>query len=757
MNHADCHSEIPNETGSHPFSAKPSTNDSWPDDATTNSQFAATSADSREPDGPAYAAFISYRHLPRDAKVAQQVQRAIESYQLPRGARTARGKHRLGKCFRDEDELAASPSLPDSINRALEQSASLVLICSPETQNSPWVRREIETFITLHGRERIVCVLAAGDSASSIPTILKTQLVPDAHGVLREMPAEPLAADLRPEAKAKHKLELLRIIAAVAGRNFDDLRQRERARRRKRLAVAALAAIMALALVGTLAFRAHDASWDALEAESAALAAQSHEQLARGERFQALETALAALPSSGIDWSRPLVPEARIALEEALELYRDTPKKWHPLFSIDTPLPVEQFTAGIMGEWIAVLDDHCFVTVYDGVTAQRLWSIDLRNYTTDTFNMDPDEWKIIAAGRHNFLIANYTGEGCLAAFEAKSGTELWRQEECLASGIALDETGYFAAVFSVLDDGSMLFGLFDTETGEVLSWCDTPPSGFRRNSRFFATAISIESGFAAVSNGNFALCIHIEDGDYTITPLDNNYGHSPNTLWSLALAENYLVGASFDTDYFSDTMNTDRAGIDLPYLIGSQLLSSTKAEHLWDAGGTYSYNTSNTTGQPISYDGNPRIHGFVKDKELAALCSAGRVLSVRACDNGEELYREEFHGSIVTAQSVYFEHVDEDLHPLFYFVTSDGTIESRLLSTGTESVDSLRCVIPYQVDDAQIITASRQGITVIAHAANQPTRLIAYHYPNTGSSQKSPESYTLDELIAQAREILDAR
>ena len=31
-----------------------------------------------------YAAFISYRHLPRDAEVACEVQRAIEEYRLPR-------------------------------------------------------------------------------------------------------------------------------------------------------------------------------------------------------------------------------------------------------------------------------------------------------------------------------------------------------------------------------------------------------------------------------------------------------------------------------------------------------------------------------------------------------------------------------------------------------------------------------------------------------------------------------------------------
>lgn len=140
------------------------------------------------------------------------MQRAIEEYRLPRHVAQAHQAFRppkLGKCFRDEDELAASHSLPDSIREALAASRALIVICSPETQESPWVRREIEMFEQLHGRERIICVLAAGSPEESIPPILKTRLIPDASGVLREMPAEPLAADLRPEAKAKRKAELL--------------------------------------------------------------------------------------------------------------------------------------------------------------------------------------------------------------------------------------------------------------------------------------------------------------------------------------------------------------------------------------------------------------------------------------------------------------------------------------------------------------------------------------------------------------------
>jgi len=54
----------------------------------------------------------------------------------------ARGQ-RLGKCFRDEDELAASSSLPESITNALSKSRCLIVICSEDTAESQWVHCEI--------------------------------------------------------------------------------------------------------------------------------------------------------------------------------------------------------------------------------------------------------------------------------------------------------------------------------------------------------------------------------------------------------------------------------------------------------------------------------------------------------------------------------------------------------------------------------------------------------------------------------------
>ena len=380
-----------------------------------------------------YAAFISYRHLPRDAEVAREVQRVIEEYRLPRHVaradapaqtashtdgmptetatpgsnahseqprRTSRST-KLGKCFRDEDELAASHSLPGSIREALAASRTLIVICSPETQESPWVRREIEMFEQLHGREHIICVLAAGSPEESIPPILKTRMMPDANGILREMPAEPLAADLRPEAKTKRKAELLRIIAAVAGCNYDDLRQRERARRRKCIALSSAAAALAIVAIGVFAFQFHRTSEAALIAESKTLAAASSAQFEQGNRIQAIQTALEALPVSEADHSRPLVPEAQAALERALLVNLDSTSPWSPFYNIQAKGDILQFVCLSKLSLICVLDDTGAIAIASARSGAPYLTLDLPSFLDDATGFDAEDWSIEATGGGN--------------------------------------------------------------------------------------------------------------------------------------------------------------------------------------------------------------------------------------------------------------------------------------------------------------------------------------------------------------------
>ena len=177
-----------------------------------------------------YAAFISYRHRSPDKDVAIRLHKALETYRLPNSVAQAYGAKKLGRVFRDQDELPATGSLPTAIREALKHSKSLVVVCSPATPESAWVANEIELFASYHGRDRIFAVLAEGKTRESLPLALQkhVSIEEEGSGDLRETYSEPLAADLRSPTAKGFKREALRIVAAIAGCSYDDLRQRDR-------------------------------------------------------------------------------------------------------------------------------------------------------------------------------------------------------------------------------------------------------------------------------------------------------------------------------------------------------------------------------------------------------------------------------------------------------------------------------------------------------------------------------------------------
>src|SRR5206468_7766740 len=86
-----------------------------------------------------YAAFISYRHAPLDRAWAKRLHAALETYRVPARLRKEHGlPARIGRVFRDEEELSASSDLSRSIEAALLQSRYLIVVCSPRTPQSEW-------------------------------------------------------------------------------------------------------------------------------------------------------------------------------------------------------------------------------------------------------------------------------------------------------------------------------------------------------------------------------------------------------------------------------------------------------------------------------------------------------------------------------------------------------------------------------------------------------------------------------------------
>ena len=207
-----------------------------------------------------YPVFISYSH--RDERWAKWLHKAIEGYPVPKplvGRKAPGGPipAKIFPVFRDRDELASSADLPSALREALAQSANLIVLCSPAAARSRYVNQEIIEFKRLGRTDRILPLIVDGEPYAKVledecfPPALRFEV--DAAGRLTDRPAEPVAADLRPEADGKENAKL-KLIAGVLGVPFNELRQREliAARRRARIWQGIGAAMLLLAVLATV-------------------------------------------------------------------------------------------------------------------------------------------------------------------------------------------------------------------------------------------------------------------------------------------------------------------------------------------------------------------------------------------------------------------------------------------------------------------------------------------------------------------------
>jgi tetratricopeptide (TPR) repeat protein len=209
-----------------------------------------------------YSAFISYNHRDRDWAV--WLHRGLERYSVPKrllGRPAPWGEigQRLPPVFRDRDELATSSDLAASVKEALADSATLVVICSPNSARSKWVDEEIKTFIAA-GREKFIrLIIVDGEPHSPDP---ERECLPPS--LIRDGAPEPLAADVRKEGDGKQAAKL-KILAGILGVPYDELRQREAARRQKRLAAFAVAASVGFLVMAGLTVFAFISRAEAIE------------------------------------------------------------------------------------------------------------------------------------------------------------------------------------------------------------------------------------------------------------------------------------------------------------------------------------------------------------------------------------------------------------------------------------------------------------------------------------------------------------
>ena len=75
-----------------------------------------------------FRAFLSYSR--RDEAAVVRLHRRLEAYEIPKALRKD-GERRLGRIFRDRDELPAAGELGAELQKKLDQSDRLIVCCSP--------------------------------------------------------------------------------------------------------------------------------------------------------------------------------------------------------------------------------------------------------------------------------------------------------------------------------------------------------------------------------------------------------------------------------------------------------------------------------------------------------------------------------------------------------------------------------------------------------------------------------------------------
>jgi len=193
----------------------------------------------------------------------------VEFYRVPSklvGKVTAVGPvpRKLAPIFRDREELPASADLGAELSAALQRSMFLMVICSPASAKSHWVDQEILQFKRTHGEKRVLALIVGGEPYASnkpghedqecFPNSLRFRLGPD--GELSDVPAEPIAADIRKGADG-WRLGKMKLIAGLSGLSLNDLVQREAQRRMQRLVAMTSAATAGMVLTGGLAVYAN--------------------------------------------------------------------------------------------------------------------------------------------------------------------------------------------------------------------------------------------------------------------------------------------------------------------------------------------------------------------------------------------------------------------------------------------------------------------------------------------------------------------
>ena len=405
-----------------------------------------------------YDAFICYRHGRIDTRAALALQKNLEHFRAPRGLLQGSGvssRRPFRRVFVDEGELSSCADFDLQIREALKNSAWLIVICSPATPESPWVRNEIDTFLQYHDRSRILAVLTGGEPEEAFPD----RLLAGPRDQTEVLAADARGKDLKDILKKLRGDALLKLAAPMLGTTFDSLKQRHKVRLLQQITAAACLVMGLAGAFSAYAVRQNHRIQEELTrtqiSESRYLSRQSQEELGKGQRFDAIRLALSALPESSLDKSRPVVPEAVYALKNAVYAYRkSSPNSFFLKSDIkaDSLIGNQDLTLSPDGKHIAGLDASGALFIYD--TEKGTLLLSARPSDLDSSDTSTDFIEVRFLDDVRLLLLSSTGIRC---WDISSESMLWSSGFSNGTGRKTTIFGNFCSGMTITQDKNHVY------------------------------------------------------------------------------------------------------------------------------------------------------------------------------------------------------------------------------------------------------------------------------------------------------------
>ena len=493
-----------------------------------------------------YNAFISYSH--QDKTWGDWLHKSLEKFSVPKALRgkpnrTGTVPKSLFPIFRDREELPTATDLGAVITHALQDSAYLIVICSPRSAKSMWVNQEILHFKRLGRSNRVLAIIVDGEpNGANKPGMEELECFPEAlkyeideQGELTNTPTEPLAADARANKDGKQNA-LLKLAAGVLGVNFNDLKQREKIRQRnRRLMIGAAASLFLATGIGYWQY-AQQIEQERLLEESAKLTSESLAALEDGNTKLAVNLALEALPEALAEPDRPYYPEAEAALSRALYQHSE-------LNSVEAHNgAVRNVTADPSGNYIYSAGDEGKV---------KQWHAESLEFVKDVLTNESAFYNMVM----------HPNDPLLVTWDEQNQVKIWD----LNSSETIFQFSEFGSIYSskltFSEDGRYLTAgsyIWDKQNNQLVDV-----------SKLLGTDwVSVEKAVPVTGSGLIAFNVSNNDEHdlYLVDPSNDS------TLRKLTLPENHAVG--FFTDY------TD-LGFVHQFSSGSLVVTNSEGESLY--------------------------------------------------------------------------------------------------------------------------------------------------------------------------------